>query len=300
MTTTSTHSRNHQTFKLWEGSPPNHQESELQEIAVTTDGALRISRVQDPTIEVHLPAGRHANGQAVVICPGGGYGILSYNWEGVDVANYLNAHGIAAIILKYRLPEKASNLEPHLSPLLDAKRALRSTRFNAKDWNVDPAQIGILGFSAGGHLATTLGTRFDAGDPSAPDPIDRLSSRPDFMILAYPVISMQAGLAHSGSRSNLLGERPSEELISYYSNEKQVTPATPPTFLVHSADDASVPVGNSLAFYEALLANGVEADMHLYQYGGHGYSLAIDRGRLSAWPKLCVTWIKEQKSGLPK
>lgn len=276
---------------LWSGAPPNHQESDLVEI-IENDGQItRISRVQTPTIEVRLPTRAQATGRAVVICPGGGYGILAYDWEGVDIASMLNAQGIAAIILKYRLPEDASNVEPRLSPLLDASRALRLTRFHAAEWGINPNQIGVMGFSAGGHLASTLGTHFDAGDSSSKDPVERLSSRPDFMVLIYPVISMIDGITHNGSRENLLGKNPSEELVAFYSNEKQVSPQTPPTFLIHSSDDTAVPVQNSLFFYEALLANKVEAEMHLYPYGGHGFSLAIGRGRLSDWSARCVDWI---------
>ncbi|MDQ8179541.1 alpha/beta hydrolase [Pelagicoccus sp. SDUM812005] len=289
------------TYKLplWDGTPPNHKASDLKETVFKrgADHDLdRIAYVQDPTIEVRLPSPQSATGQAVVICPGGGYTVLAYDWEGVDTANYLNAHGIAAIILKYRLPEDASNEVPHLSPLLDTKRALRLTRFHAKDWRIDPKRVGIMGFSAGGHAASTLGTHFDAGDPEAADPVDRLSSRPDFMALIYPVITMDSDFTHGGSRNNLIGKSPSADLIELYSNEKQVSPETPPTFLVHSADDKSVPVQNSLAFYQALLANGVDAEMHLYPYGGHGYSLAIGRGHLSDWPARCVAWMKSLES----
>ncbi len=283
------------TLRLWEGTPPNHQESDLKETIFKKgkdENLDRIAYVQDPTIEVRLPSPQSATGQAVIICPGGGYGVLAYDWEGIDTANYFNAHGIAAIVLKYRLPEDASNVVPHLSPLLDTNRAMRMVRSRAKGWNIDPNRIGIMGFSAGGHAASTLGTHFDAGDPDASDPIDRLSSRPDFMILIYPVITMLESFTHGGSRQNLIGESPSKELIELYSNERQVTTDTPPTFLVHSSDDKSVPVQNSLSFYNALLENKVDTEMHLYPYGGHGYSLAIGQGRLSDWPARCVEWIK--------
>ncbi len=285
------------TYKLplWEGTPPNHQQSDLKE-TIFKQGPNkdldRIAYVQDPSIEVRLPSPQNATGQAVVICPGGGYAVLAYDWEGIDIANYLNAHGIAAIVLKYRLPEDASNVVPHLSPLLDTKRAMRLARFHAKEWNIDPSRIGVMGFSAGGHAASTLGTHFDAGDPDAADPVDRLSARPDFMALIYPVITMQESFTHMGSRANLIGKSPSEDLVELYSNEKQITPQTPPTFLVHSSDDNAVPIQNSLRFYDALLANDVDAEMHLYPYGGHGYSLAIGNGHLSDWPARCVAWMK--------
>ena len=281
------------TLPLWEGLPPNHKESALSEQIEQTDNLIMISKVQTPTIEVRLPSRGNATGKAVLVCPGGGYGILAYDWEGTDIAGWLNANGVAAIVLKYRLPEDASNVEPHLTPLLDAKRAMRLARYHAKDWGIDPGQIGVMGFSAGGHLASTLGTHFDAGQAKATDLVERMSSRPDFMILMYPVISMDLAITHGGSRENLIGKNPSEELVRLYSNELQVTPETPPTILVHSGDDGAVPVANSLRFYEALLANKVEAEMHLYPYGGHGYSLAIGRGRLQGWAARCIEWMNE-------
>lgn len=277
---------------MWDGTPPNHQASDLVERS-TVGNFLTISRVQTPTIEVRLPAKGNATGQAVVICPGGGYGILAYDWEGTDFAGLFNAHGIAAIVVKYRLPEDASNVEPHRTPLLDVSRALRLTRAHAAEWNIDPNRIGVMGFSAGGHLASTLGTHFDAGQADAIDPVERLSSRPDFMVLVYPVISMDPEITHGGSRRNLLGENPSAELVRYYSNELQVTDDTPPTFLVHSADDNSVPIRNSLRFYDALLAHHVTAEMHLYPYGGHGYSLALGQGRLEGWTGRLLDWMNE-------
>ncbi|MBC2605353.1 alpha/beta hydrolase [Pelagicoccus albus] len=279
-------------LRLWDGPAPNHQESEQEEVITDRPSSFAISQVQIPTIEVRLPARRSATGHAVVICPGGGYARLSYNWEGVDIASALNAKGIAAIILKSRLPDDDSNIEPRLSPLLDAKRAMRLVRQNAEDWSIDPAKIGVMGFSAGGHLASTLGTQFDMGDPQAEDMTDRISSRPDFMILMYPVISMREGITHAGSRKNLLGENPSEELVEQYSNELQITENTPPTFLVHSSDDGAVPVANSILFYQSLLDHSVEAEMHLYPYGGHGFGLALGRGRLEEWSDLCIQWIK--------
>ena len=279
---------------LWDGTPPNHQASDLVEVVVANERLIRISQVQNPTIEVRLPARGNATGQAVVICPGGGYGVLAYDWEGTDTANRLNADGIAAIVLKYRLPEDASNRVPHLSPLLDAQRAIRLPRPHAATWGIDPQKVGIMGFSAGGHLASTAGTHFDAGDPSATDPVDRLSSRPDFLILMYPVVSFDPAITHMGSRRNLLGEQDSPELVAYYSNELHVTADTPPTFLVHSIDDKSVSVRNSLRFYEALLDHGVSAEMHLYPHGGHGFSLALKQGHLASWTDRLVEWLRSQ------
>lgn len=276
---------------LWNGTPPNHKDSDLVETASTDGGITRISKVQDPAIEVYLPSPRNATGQAVVICPGGGYGILAYDWEGTDIAKWLNRHGIAGVVLKYRLPEDASNEVPHLTPLLDAHRALRLVRHRAADWNIDPAEVGIMGFSAGGHLASTAITHFDAGDPAAKDPIERESSRPDFGILMYPVVSFVSHSVHSGSRRNLLGEQDSPELRARYSAELNVTPDTPPTILIHAADDKGVPVQNSLALYEAMLEHDVPAEMHLYPEGGHGFALAIGQGHIATWPERVSEWL---------
>ena len=278
-------------YPLWGGTPPNHQASDLQEETVESN-IIRISKVQDPSIEVYLPAQRNANGQAVVICPGGGYGILAYDWEGTEIAKWLNSQGIAGIVLKYRLPEDASNVVPHLSPLMDAQRALRTVRHHAAEWNIDPSNIGIMGFSAGGHLASTAGTQFDAGDPASDDPIENLSSRPDFMILMYPVVSFETASTHRGSRRNLLGEQDSPELVAKYSAEKNVTSETPPTFFVHAADDKSVPVQNSIDLYTALVAQGIPTEMHLYPTGGHGFGLALDKGHLAGWTDRCIDWLE--------
>lgn len=277
-------------YPLWDGTPPNHQASDLQEETVESN-IIRISKVQDPSIEVYLPAQRNANGQAVVICPGGGYGILAYDWEGTEIAKWLNSQGIAGIVLKYRLPEDASNVVPHLTPLMDAQRALRMVRHYAADWNIDPSKIGIMGFSAGGHLASTAGTQFDDGDPASDDPIENLSSRPDFMILMYPVVSFETASTHRGSRRNLLGEQDSPGLVAKYSAEKNVTAETPPTFFVHAADDKSVPVQNSIDLYTALVAQGIPTEMHLYPTGGHGFGLALDKGHLAGWTNRCIDWL---------
>ncbi|MDQ8203771.1 alpha/beta hydrolase [Pelagicoccus sp. SDUM812003] len=280
------------TIPLWNETPPNHRSSELEETHYEGD-ILSVTLVQEPSIEVRLPSRSNATGDAMLVCPGGGYGFLAYDWEGTDIAAWLNANGIAAIVLKYRLPEDESNEQPRLTPLMDAQRAMRLARFHAEDWGYQKDRIGVIGFSAGGHLASTLGTHFDLGDPEALDEVERMSCRPDFMALLYPVISMDESVTHMGSRNNLLGEDPPSDWVQEFSNELQVGPDTPPTFLVHSSDDGAVPVANSLRFYEALLKNEVETEMHLYPYGGHGYSLAINKGRLGEWPELCARWIKE-------
>jgi len=279
---------------LWEGAPPDPQPAGPPEERVQEGQILWVRHVQNPSVEVRLPARGNATGQAVVVCPGGGYGGLAYDWEGTDIAGWLNSRGLAAVILRYRLPVDGDVAhQKWLCPLLDAQRAIRLTRAHAADWGIDPAKVGIMGFSAGGHLAATAGTHFDGGDKAAADPVDRFSSRPDFLILVYPVISMEEGTTHAGSRLNLLGEHPAADLVRHYSNELQVTAETPPTFLLHAGDDDVVPVQNSLLFYEALVAHHVPAELHLYPHGGHGFSLAIGKGRLQDWTQLCARWLAE-------
>ena len=279
-----------QVLPLWQGDPPNYRETGEVTIWDTAD-IVRVRNVQKPDIAIFLPSKKNASGEAVVICPGGGYGILAYDWEGSDIARWLNSRGIAAFVLKYRLPGSESNIVPHKSPLLDAQRAMRLVRSNAEKWNIDPGKIGIMGFSAGGHLASTLSTHYDAGDPSNSDPVEQVSCRPDFSVLLYPVISFTEDFQHSGSRINLIGEDADESLVKYYSNELQVTEDTPPAILVLSDDDTVVPAENSIAYYKALRAHHVSSEMHIYPYGGHGYSLAIGQGHLSTWPDLVIDWI---------
>ncbi|TFH24129.1 MAG: alpha/beta hydrolase [Bacteroidia bacterium] len=276
---------------LWEGDPPNYKETGEVTIWDTSD-IVRVRNVQKPDIAVFLPSKKNATGEAVVICPGGGYQILAYDWEGSDIARWLNSEGIAACVLKYRLPGSKSNIVPHKSPLMDAQRAMRMVRAHAEKWNIDTGKVGIMGFSAGGHLASTLSTHFDAGDPTSTDPVEQESCRPDFSVLVYPVISLAADFTHKGSGIALLGEDPDPELLRYYSNELQVNEETPPAILIHSDDDKAVPVENSIVYYEALRANGVTSELHIYPYGGHGYSLAIGQGHLSTWPDRVIEWIK--------
>jgi acetyl esterase/lipase len=276
------------------GKVPNYQKTGETEKWDTTN-IVRVSLVQTPAMDVYLPAGSNATGKAVVICPGGGYGILAYNWEGSDPARFLSAKGITAIVLKYRLPNSKSNITPHLTPLLDAKRAIRTVRAHAKKWKINPAQVGIMGFSAGGHLASTLATHFDAGDASSTDSIERQSSRPDFAVLVYPVISMSKPIMHAGSRNNLIGAAASDELAQLYSNELKVTKETPPTFLIHATDDKGVPVENSLLFFQALKDKGVPAEMHIYPTGGHGFGLGIGKGYLETWTDRLVDWLRGLK-----
>lgn len=270
-------------INLWpEGNIPLSIKNNLQEQAVSTD-IVRIGKVQVPQIEVYLPNKRSVTGQAVIICPGGGYSVLAYDWEGTDVAKLLNAHGIAAIVLKYRLPDSLSSTAPDQVPLMDAKQAMRIVREKAASWNINPNKIGIMGFSAGGHLASTLSTHFEE------------ETKPNFSILIYPVISMDKSIAHMGSRNNLIGKQPSAEMAKLYSNELQVTANTPPTFLIHATDDQSVPVENSLLYYQALKKNKVPTEMHIYPAGGHGFGLANGNRSLESWPVLLIEWMRGLK-----
>lgn len=276
---------------LWSDNIPNYQKTDEIELQNSTD-IVRVSMVQTPNISVYLSSNKIATGQAVVICPGGGYRYLAYDFEGSDVAKWLNSKGVAAIVLKYRLPISKSNIVNHKSPLLDAQRAIRLTRYHAMEWNIEQDKIGIMGFSAGGHLASTAGTHFDSGKTNADDPVESMSSRPDFMILLYPVITLSKPFLHKGSRTALLGENPDPTLIEYYSNELQVKTDTPPTFIVHATDDKSVPVENSLIFYQSLKDNGLPVEMHIYPAGGHGFSLALGKGYLETWTDRCIDWLK--------
>ena len=277
---------------LWpQDKVPNHIVSEEREIIVKGDDLVRISKVQKPTIEVYLPAKANANGQALLIFPGGGYQILAYDWEGTDIAKFLNGKGIAGIVVKYRLPSSVSQKDKHLVPLIDAQRALRMVRSMAEELNIDPAKIGILGFSAGGHLAATLGTHFDEKVYEPIDEIDKESARPDFMALGYPVITF-GEMTHGGSKENLIGENPKPERVIHFSNEKQVSTDTPPTFLFHATDDKAVPVENSLLFYQALKDKGVSATMHIYPKGGHGFSLARNNMHLRTWTERLFEWLE--------
>jgi acetyl esterase/lipase len=282
LSTTHTFSQS-MKINLWpEGNIPLSIKNNLQEQAISTD-IVRIGKVQVPQIEVYLPNKRSVTGQAVIICPGGGYSILAYDWEGTDVAKLLNAHGIAAIVLKYRLPDSLSSTAPDQVPLMDAKQALRIVREKAASWNINPNKIGVMGFSAGGHLASTLSTHFEE------------ETKPNFSILIYPVISMDKSIAHLGSRNNLIGKQPSEKMAKLYSNELQVTANTPPTFLIHATDDQSVPVENSLLYYQALKKNKVPTEMHIYPAGGHGFGLANGNRSLESWPVLLIEWMKGLK-----
>jgi acetyl esterase/lipase len=252
-------------------------------------GALGATAADQPQMTPYLPPAGTANGTAVVIFPGGGYQHLSMEKEGSDVANWLAGVGVTTFVVRYRLGPSYH----HPTMLGDAQRAIRIARARAGEWSVDPHRLGVIGFSAGGHLASTTGTHSDPGNASSTDPIERASSRPDFMLLLYPVITMRAdSVTHAGSRLNLLGPSPTAELERLLSNETQVTAQTPPTFIVHTEDDRTVPVQNALLFYDALKRNGVQAEMHVFEHGPHGFGLAPADPVLSVWTALCETWMR--------
>lgn len=248
-------------------------------------GALGSLEEDRPTLTSYLATGSRT---AVIVCPGGGYRNLAMDHEGRQVAAWLNAQGISAFVLKYRLGPRYR----HPAMLRDAQRALRTVRSRAESYGFAKDRIGIWGFSAGGHLAATASTHFDAGNPGAGDPIERVSSRPDFAILAYPVISFTTPYTHQGSKTNLLGDTPDPKLVENLSNELQVTPQTPPTFLFHTTEDTAVPPENSVLYYLALRKAGVPAEMHIYQPGRHGVGLAPQHPVLSNWPERLAGWLK--------
>jgi acetyl esterase/lipase len=250
-------------------------------------GAVGEEDTDKPSLTSYFPLEHKANGAAVIVCPGGAYGFLAVDHEGEQIARWLNERGVAAFVLRYRIAPRYS--QP--APLQDAARALRTVRAHAEPWNIDTGRIGIWGFSAGGHLAANLSTRFDGGDAASQDEIEGVSSRPDFSILGYPVITFQAPHAHSGSRDNLLRPNAAPALISEYSMEAHVTPQTPPTFLLHTNADDAVPPENSVLYYLALRAAGVAAEMHIFESGAHGLGLAQEHAALSAWPLLLENWL---------
>lgn len=250
-------------------------------------GAVGSEAADKPTL-THFPAPTDsANGTAVVVCPGGGYSGLAIDHEGKQIAEWLNARGISAYMLNYRRAPRYK----HPAPLQDVQRALRTVRAHAPEWKLNPERIGVWGFSAGGHLASSAGTLFEDGKADSADPIERVSSRPDFMILCYPVITMELDYAHRGSRRNLLGDNPDSELVEKMSTHRQVTPRTPPTFLFHTDGDPVVVPENSVLFYLALRKAKVPAEMHIYEKGPHGVGLAARDPVLSSWPARLEDWL---------
>jgi acetyl esterase/lipase len=246
-----------------------------------------------PRLYAYLPTNATKPGPAMVVIPGGGYGMLAFEHEGINEAEWFQKHGIAAFILFYRLPSHGYR---HPVPLMDARRAIRLIRSRAAEWKIDPAKIAIMGFSAGGHLASTLETHFDAGTDTAEDPVDRLSSRPDFAALVYPVITLKTpGVTHEGSKENLLGPNPDPALVENLSNETQVTTHTPPTILVHAEDDEPVPLENSKLMLAALRKAGVPCRLDAYPHGGHGFGFGPNQANAPAgWLEKAVDWLRQQ------
>jgi acetyl esterase/lipase len=273
-------------LKLYPKGVPNAVKAPKGTYIEKLTGA-RISKVSEPELIPYLPLKDKATGAAVIICPGGGYSILSMQSEGYAIARKFNEIGVAAFVLKYRLPSDSIMTDKSIGPLQDAQRAIQMVRQGAKEWSIDPAKVGIIGFSAGGHLASTAITHFDK---AVIDNKEQVNLRPDFGILIYPVINL-AELAHKGSRNNLLGLTPTPEMVDLYSNEKQVTANTPPAFLVHAEDDKTVPVLNSVVFYEAMVKAGVKGELHLYQAGGHGFGLN-NKTTKDEWFERCKNWME--------
>lgn len=258
-----------QVIPLYESAIPNSKPTPNREKHVVRDnGTEIISEISIPTVTVFLPETQSTDRTAVIIFPGGGYGINAIKHEGFDIARKLNEWGVAAFVVKYRIPNDATMHNKEIGPLQDAQQAISLVRQNAAKWNLHPNRIGVMGFSAGGHLASTAGTHF-----KKPVIDSKANLRPDFLILGYPVISFSDSIGHLGSRTNLLGKSPSRDKIVAYSNELQVTPETPPTFLIHASDDKAVPPANSIVFFQELIRHNIPAELHIYEGGGHGFGM---------------------------
>lgn len=278
-----------QVIPLWNKIPDEIKAPDYKEKEVITDGKVQsTSLVTIPTLTAFFPNVTKPNQTAVIILPGGGYQHLAIDKEGTKVAQWFNSLGIPAFVLKYRLPSDLIMKNKNVGPLQDAQEAIRYVRQNAAKWNIDPNKIGILGFSAGGHLAATLSTHYD---DKVYESAYKVSARPDFSLLIYPVISMQNDITHKGSQINLLENNPSQDLIDSFSNEKKVTTKTPPAFLIHATDDTVVLPENSIDYYLALKKNGVTAELHLYEKGGHGFGLGVN-DTSKYWTRDCEQWLK--------
>jgi acetyl esterase/lipase len=271
-------------LKVWpNGAPDSNGMTQPEEVIE----GKRVRNVSVAEMYVYLPKIGVNTGAAVIVCPGGGYTIEAMDHEGYDMAAWLAGQGVAGIVLKYRLPYEHDQI-----PLEDLQRAIRIVRQKAAEWGINPNKVGVAGSSAGGHLASTAGTHFDPGDPNAKDPIDQISCRPDFMLLLYPVITFRESFGHMGSRVNLIGAGHKWNMVEKYSNELQVTPETPPTFLVLADDDQTVPPRNSIEFYLALKKYNIPAEMHIFRNGGHGFGMNRKNLPVDQWPALFVQWLK--------
>jgi len=278
-------------INVWNGKIPGAiqaPEFNNEDTIKTNDGKIRIARVTNPTMTIYFPQ-KKSSGSTAVICPGGGYIRLSIDNEGSEIAHWLNDYGITAVILKYRLPNDTIMENKSIGPLQDVQETMRMLRRNAKEWNLNPNKIGVFGFSAGGHLASTLCTHFNDKVYDS----DSTSARPDFSVLVYPVITMNEINTHTDSRKHLLGKTPDPKLVEYFSNELQVSKNTPPAFIVQAEDDKSVPVQNSIDYFTALKNQNIPAELHIYQKGGHGFGLGKNKGTLSLWPDACIKWLNE-------
>ena len=281
------------SIKLW--SDDDIDDTPVQEkISIASKGTIderrNLSNVHHPEMLVFLPKNKKAIKTGVLICPGGGYGFLSIDKEGIEIAKWFNSIGVTAFVLKYRLKEYG-----YPAPLDDAERAMRIIRSRAGEFDIHPNQVGVIGFSAGGHLASTLATHYHTSPQKTDDPLDKYSTRPDFLILLYPVISMQDGVTHMGSKKNLLGDNPDTNLVNLLSNELQVNDKTPPAFIAHANDDKAVSVLNPILFYTALVKAGVPAEMHLYEKGSHGFGMRPNRGiAANNWPVRCAEWLAQR------
>ena len=276
--------RAQEIIKLYTGNIPNSKVAAPVEPAASTNQGM-IREVLIPTIEAYLPEKEKATGAAIIITPGGGYSVIVYQGEGVSTAKELASKGIAAFVLKYRLPDETKLEDDKIGPLQDAQQAIKVVRENAAKWGIDPAKIGIMGFSAGGHLASTLATHYKQALVDNPN---NTNLRPDFQILVYPVVTMQENLTHADSRKQLLGTDPTKETVDLFSNELQVDQQTPVAFMIHAADDRTVDVDNSINYFEALRKNKVAVEMHIYPKGGHGF-------RPKGWTDLLVSWMINSK-----
>lgn len=283
-----THVTAQQVIPLYRDSIPNSTGYKVGEIPVSYNNRIIGYRnISEPSLKVYLPAVGQATGSAIIICPGGGYYFENAGPEGTQIAETFVKHGITAFVLKYRLPSDSIMKDKSIGPLQDAQQAIKLIRERSKEWNINPNKVGIMGFSAGGHLAATAATHFNtAFIPNK----EGTNLRPDFAVLIYPVISFKESLMHKGSRDLLLGTQPSEAQINFFSNEQQVTQQTPPTWITHAGDDMVVPVDNSIQFYQALIQNKVPAEMHLYPKGGHGFVLYQPT---EEWMQLLFTWLKK-------
>lgn len=277
-------------INIWnEKIPGAIEDTSYKEVDLSNaDGIYQIRKVTTPTLTAFFAAKVNANGTAVIVCPGGGYSHLAFKKEGVNVAEWLNSIGVAAFVLKYRLPSDSIMKNKSIGPLQDAQEAIRMVRRNAKRWNIDPDKIGVMGFSAGGHLAASLCTLYNQKVYDS----DTTSARPDFSILIYPVISMEPNITHKGSRRNLLGSNPPSSEVEHFSCDLQVNKDTPPAFIVLAEDDKVVPVENSINYFTSLKKFNIPAELHIFQKGVHGFGLAKNDGTESDWTRLCENWLK--------